>query len=274
MDLNVRTLLAPVLLLLSIGGCAPLPSGEPAAPRAEPLRYAGAYAGDLFWEGRVVMAGDVLILAGGSLTIRAGTEVLVEPAEGTQIDPDYLSSQTELLVRGRLDSAGTGSAPVRFLLVDPDVAESYAWAGITLDRAGDSRIVQTEISRADTAIRLVASSPLIEGNRIVGNRYGIIVQQQSAPKILGNTLRDGEGGIYCWRGASPYLKGNRISGHDEEAIFVDASSRPWLDRNSVTGNRIGLAIYSRDLPVDEPSFRDNGEDIRWLGRQGLPDRLP
>lgn len=273
MDLTGRSILCGLLLCM-FAGCVLQPPAELTTPAADPARYAGAYADDLLWEGRVVMTGDVQILAGGSLTIRAGTEVRVEPAEGTQIDPDYLSSQTELLVRGRIDIAGTADAPVRFLLTDTTVAEPYAWAGITLDGAGDSRIVHAEISRADTAIRLVASAPLIEGNLIVNNRYGIIAQQQSAPKILDNTIRDGEGGLFCWRDSNPYLKGNRISGHDEEAIFVDASSRPWLDRNSVTGNGIGLAIYPRDLPIDELSFYGNQIDIRWLGRQGLPDSLP
>ncbi len=50
--------------------------------------FAGAYAADLVWEGAVTMSGDVLILAGGSLTIKAGTEVTVVPAEGTKIDPE------------------------------------------------------------------------------------------------------------------------------------------------------------------------------------------
>ncbi len=80
-------------------------------------------------------------------------------------------------------------------------------------------------------------------------RYGIVAQQQSHPKILENALADGEGGIFCWNGSNPYLLDNRITGHDEEAVFVDAGSRPWLDRNTISGNAIGLALYPRDLPL-------------------------
>lgn len=230
--------------------------------------YSGAYADDVVWEGTVTMSGDVLILAGGSLTIRPGTQVNVVPAEGTKIDPEYLSSQTELLVRGKLDILGTAEAPVRFVVLDQNDTEEIAWAGITLDQAAQSRILHVALERADIAIRCVASSPEIKGNHITGCRYGIVTQQQSHPKILDNLLTDGEGGIFCWKGSNPYLLGNTIKGHDEEAIFVDVDSRPWLDRNMVSGNAIGLALYSRDLPFDSVAVRGNTENIRFLGHQG------
>ncbi len=232
------------------------------------LEYQGAYSGDLVWEGTVTMASDVLIMKGGSLTIQAGTQVNVIPAEGTKINPEYLSSQTELLVRGKLDIQGSPESPVRFLIVETSETEEIAWSGITLDNAAESSIRYAELERADIAIRCVTSSPEIKGNRITNCRYGIVAQQQSHPKILENILLDGEGGIFCWRGSNPYLLNNRITGHDEEAVFVDESSRPWLDRNTISGNTIGLALYPRDLPYDPVAVTDNGEDLRWLGRQG------
>ena len=231
-------------------------------------QYQGVYSGDLVWEGIVTMAGDVLILEDGSLTIRAGTQVNIVPAEGTKIDPEYLSSQTELLVRGKLDIQGTPESPVRFLIVETSETDEIAWSGITLDNAAESHIRYAELERADIAVRCVTSSPEIMGNRIVNCRYGIVAQQQSHPKILENDLLDGEGGIFCWRGSNPYLLNNRITGHDEEAVFVDESSRPRLDRNTISGNTIGLALYPRDLPFDSVSVTDNGENLRWLGRQG------
>ncbi len=230
--------------------------------------YQGAYSGDLVWEGTVIMSGDVLIMKGGALTIRAGTQINVVPAEGTKIDPEYLSSQTELLVRGKLDIQGTPESPVRFLIVETSETEEIAWSGITLDNAAESRILYAELERADIAVRCVTSSPEIKGNRITNCRYGIVAQQQSHPKILENILLDGEGGIFCWRGSNPYLLNNRITGHDEEAVFVDESSRPWLDRNTISGNTIGLALYPRDLPYDPVAVTDNNENLRWLGRQG------
>ena len=230
--------------------------------------YSGAYAQDLVWEGTVTMSGDVLILKGGSLTIRPGTQVNVFPAEGTKIDPEYLSSQTELLVRGKLEILGTADAPVRFVLIERNDLEEIAWSGITLDSAAQSLILHAELERADIAIRVVASSPEIKGNKITRCRYGIVMQQQSHPKILDNLLSEGEGGIFCWKGSNPYLLGNTIQNHDEEAIFVDIDSRPWIGRNFVSGNAIGLALYPRDLPLDSVVVTDNIENVRFLGHQG------
>jgi len=232
------------------------------------LEYAGAYSGDMVWQGTVTMTADVLILKGGSLTIQAGTQVNVVPAEGTKIDPEYLSSQTELLIRGKLDIQGTSEAPVRFLIVATNDSEAIAWSGITLDNAAESHLLNLELERADIGVRCVESSPEITGAQIANCRYGIVAQQQSHPKILGSVLRGGEGGIFCLRGSNPYLLDNQITGHDEEAVFVDASSRPWIDRNTISGNSIGLALYPRDLPFDSVGVTDNRENVRWLGRQG------
>ncbi len=255
---KVTALLLGISLLLAPAVCA-----APSAPE-----YSGAYAGKIVWEGTVVMAGDVLILKGGQLIIRPGTEVRVVPAEGTQIDPEYLSSQTELLIRGQLDVQGTAESPVRFVMVERSGLEAISWAGITLDRAAGSSISHAFISRADIAIRCVASSPLLEGNQLTACRYGIVAQEQSHPKILGNLIADGEGGIFCWRGSKPYLKDNRIIGNAEEGIFVDATSRPWLDHNLISKNAIGLALYPTDLPYDPTVVQGNTEDLRQLGRQG------
>jgi hypothetical protein len=227
--------------------------------------YAGAYGGDVVWEDVVTMRDDVLILPGGSLTIRPGTEVRIIPAEGTQIDPEYFSSLTELLVRGRLTVEGTADEPVRFTIVERPGLEEIAWAGVTFDGGAAGSVRHAVIERAETGISCVGSAPEITSNQIRGCRYGIIAQAASHPKILDNRIEDGEGGIFCWRGSRPYLKGNRIAGHDEEGVFVDADSRPWLDRNTVTGNAIGLALYPRNLPFDDTEVQGNTENLRWLG---------
>ena len=260
---------AALLSLLLLAACQP--QKQPVSAVLPPItEYAGAYGGDLVWAGTVTMADDVLILAGGSLTIRPGTEVRVVPAEGTQIDPEYFSSLTELLVRGRLNVEGTAEQPVRFTIVERPELEEPAWAGITFDAAAGS-VRQAVIERAETGVRCVASAPEISNNLIRRCRYGIIAQAGSHPKILDNRIEDGEGGVFCWRGSNPYLKGNRIAGHDEEGVFVDADSRPWLDRNTVTGNAIGLALFPRDLPYDDTAVTGNTENLRWLGhREAAP----
>jgi parallel beta-helix repeat protein len=225
-------------------------------------------AGETVFSGEVLLADDVLVPSGSRLTIRAGTTVHVRVAEGTKIDPEYLSSATELLVRGTLRIEGTAQAPVRFVSATPAPGSDPVWAGIELDGATDSVVAGVELERAETGILCITASPLIQGNRISACRYGLVLQQGSAPRVLDNRVEGGEGGIFCWQGSHPYLKGNRIAGNAEEGIFVDRTSRPWLDRNTVTGNAIGLALYPRDLPYDPTGFTGNGEDLRLLGGNG------
>ena len=255
---HIKTLILFTLLFLA--GPENLRAADSAIPE-----YRGAYALDLVWEREVTMAADVLILPGASLTIKPGTKVHVVPSESTKIDPEYLSADTELLIRGALDIQGTLESPVLFVVRDLDQADSPGWAGITLDRAASSRIAYAFLERADMAIRCVSSSPEIVGNQISSSRYGIVAQEGSHPNILDNTLADGEGGVFCWRRSNPKISGNRVLGHDEEAIFVDWTSRPELSSNMVSGNAIGLALYPRDLKIDLEGVVDNGENVRWLG---------
>ncbi|MDX9709382.1 MAG: NosD domain-containing protein [Trichloromonas sp.] len=251
-----------------LAGCVAAPA--PVSPSAAELErlpvLSGVVTGHRVLRGEVHLADDVHVVPGAVLELRPGTTVYVRSAEGTQIDPEYLSSLTELLVRGRLDIHGTARRPVRFIPLTPGSPEQPAWAGITLTGAEGGKIVGARIERAETGILCIASSPEIRANLFTGNRYGIIAQQESAPRILGNRIEKGEGGIFCWRGSTPEIAGNEILDQAEEGIFADADSRPLLTGNRVSGNDLGLALYDRGLAGDPSQARGNREDLRILSR--------
>ncbi|BCR05345.1 hypothetical protein DESUT3_24140 [Desulfuromonas versatilis] len=272
--------LAALLLCVWFGGCAvsraPEPGGlaapaaqSPAGPAREPLEAVGVLSGLTVWSGEVVLVGDVLVPRGSTLRILAGTTVRVRYDDSTKIDPEYLSSDTELLVRGALEIAGTDQEPVRFIPEGAPEGEAVAWAGVLLDRAEPSVIEGAEIARAETGILCIGTSPLVRGSRILGCRYGVVAQQGSSPQIRDNLIAEGEGGIFCWRGSSPQVQGNRVTGNDEEGIFADGDSRPALEGNRVSGNAIGLAAFQNAFPFDPGQFAGNREDLRWL-RGGGP----
>ena len=85
-----------LLSLLLLTACTPPQPGQPDSP---PREISGVVNGDMQLSGRVVLAGDMLVPVGSRLTIAAGTVVTVRPSAATKIDPEFLSSQTELLVR-------------------------------------------------------------------------------------------------------------------------------------------------------------------------------
>lgn len=236
----------------------------PRQPAPVPREIAGILNGATVLAGEVLMSDDVLVPAGSTLTLLAGTTVRIRAAGGTKIDPEYLSSATELLVRGTLVVEGTAAAPVRFVPEIPVAAGEIAWAGILLDGATASRISGALIEQAEQGIAAIAASPDIRGNTIRGCRYGIVAQRGSEARLLDNLIEKGEGGVFCWLGSRPYLKGNRIVGQSEEGVLVDAGSRPWLDRNVISGNGIGLALGPRDLPYDPTAISGNRENVRLL----------
>lgn len=258
-----RRLLPLLPLLLALCACVSAPA-RPAAPAT----IAGVLSGETILSGEVVLAGDVLVPRGSTLIIRPGTTLRVRVAESTKIDPEYLSSSTELLVRGSLRIEGTSQQPVRFLPGPMPEGADVAWAGIILDGATDSRIAGARIERAETGILCIGASPEIRDCLLSGCRYGLALQR-SSPSVLDNCIENGEGGVFCWLASNPLLAGNRIAGHAEEGIFVDRSSRPRLGRNTVTGNAVGLALYARDLTGDWTALSGNGEDLRYLGGSGV-----
>ena len=252
-------LLLIVLILSLTAGCTFLGS---LSPPKMPVEVKGILSGKTVLRGQVSMTGDVLIPVGSQLIIRPGTTVIVRNSESTKIDPEYLSAQTELLVRGSLVIDGESDAVVTFIPEKAVTAGEVAWAGIILDEATETLIQHTTLLQPDTGILIVNSSPVITNNKISKARYGIVVQGGSA-KILGNEISLGEGGIFCWNQATPYLKDNYVIANDEEGIVVDRSSKPYLDRNTVSGNSIGLVVPA-DLPYDPTMIAGNKVNIRIL----------
>lgn len=257
----------PVLTVLLLAACAPTPQGTP-APRPTPREVAGVLVGETHLSGDVLVASDIFVPRGSILVIHPGTVVRIRPSESTKIDPEYLSPATEILVRGTIKALGTAERPVRFVPEKSGGAGDPLWAGLELDRAEGGSLDHVEISAAETGILCIGSSPQIRRARVTGCRYGIIAQEKSAPQILDSRIEDGEGGVFCWRGSTPLLRGNRVAGHEEEGIFIDGGSRPRLEGNEVSGNAVGMVLLGADLPFDPAQVRGNGVDVRRLEKGG------
>ena len=247
------------------------PKAEISIPTQEQLavlpEIAGILVEDRVLAGEVVLAADLLVPAGRTLTIRPGTRIYVVPSKSTKIDPEWLSSGTELLVRGRLLVEGTEEEPVAFLPTEIPEGEEVGWAGILLDKAEPSRLAHVHIRQAESGVLCIATAPEIRAGRIEGCRYGIIAQEKSAPLISGCRVENGEGGVFCWRGSNPHLQHSRIAGNAEEGLFVDATSQPQLSDNEITGNAVGAVLHDPALLLRN-QVRDNSEDVVLLQEGG------
>ncbi|MBW6512072.1 MAG: right-handed parallel beta-helix repeat-containing protein [Desulfuromonadaceae bacterium] len=255
-------LLAILLFIISLAGCTPHSRSFADAPDMQTLpRYSGTLTGITEWRDELLIAGDVRIPVGSQLIIHPGTRIYIRAAQGTKIDPEFLSSATELLIQGELRISGSTAQPVVFTPLEVPDGTAYGWAGIELLGATRSQIVGTELRNAETGILCVSSSPLIKDNHLSGCRYGIIAQLGSAPVIRDNLIESGEGGIFCWRSSAPVLVGNRITGQQEEGIHIDADSMPTLHANTISHNDIGIYLGSRNVSYPHIQFNANRVDV-------------
>lgn len=255
--MTVRLLL-PGLLLLTACTVAP----PNVSPRQE---LSGVISSDLTLSGEVLLTGDLLILPGRTLTLQPGTTVRVRKSESTKIDPEYLSSYTEILVRGRLQAAGSAGAPIAFLPETPGSAGEVVWAGIILDRATGSTISHARIEGAEQGVLAIAAAPQLAENTMRNCRYGIVLQGPGSAAVYNNRIEAGEGGLFVLAGAGGDIVGNRITNQVEEGLFVDATSTPRLGRNEISGNAIGLLLHNPQLPFERSGISGNREDLRLIG---------
>jgi hypothetical protein len=258
--MRARLLIFSLLVLLT--ACTATP--PPVPPQQE---LSGVISSDLTLSGEILLTGDLLILPGRTLTLQPGTMVRVRKAESTKIDPEYLSSFTEILVRGNLLAEGTADAPITFF---PEIVPStgeIVWAGITLDHSPASSLRYICIEGAEQGVLVIASSPQVAENTISNCRYGLVVQGSGSAGIYNNQINAGEGGLFVLAGASPAIAGNRITAQVEEGLFVDAASAPRLGRNEISGNAIGLVLHNPMLPFDPDGISANREDLRLIGRE-------
>lgn len=253
---NLLILLTSIVLV----SCVHMAQG---GSKQAPAEIRGVLTGETVLQGYVTLVGDVLIPKGSILTIRPGTTLFVRDSESTKIDPEYLSAQTELLVRGTLIIArDEKGGPVTFAPEKPTATAEPAWAGIILDHATKSVIQNSSINQADTGILIINASPEISGNKINRSRYGVIIQGGS-PRIVANEITGGESGIFCWNGTRAYLKNNRIIDNNEEGLFVDRESRPYFTQNRVKGNDVGLVAAVKEL-FDPSLMQGNRQDFLLL----------
>jgi parallel beta-helix repeat protein len=249
------------VVFFSIGvGCSSPKS--PPAPQEVQWRNLPSYYGylqeDTVWHGKVLLDDDLIVPSGRTLTIRAGTVVFIRPSKSTKIEPEWLSSHTELQVRGTLRVEGTRSKPVYFLPAEEPVNGDAAWSGLLFDRGAQGHVSHAVISAAEAGVTLTDASPTIEDSRFERCRYGAVFQGEGSRSLVrGNRFEQGESGLFFWWGARPRLEDNVIASNEEEGLFIDETSAPEFRGNQVWNNGIGVVSIRSDFAAEEIELEGN-----------------
>jgi len=101
-----------------------------------PVAISGPVIADQTWSGDIELTGDVIVEAGSTLTLAAGTTVKARALADDRLDGED-TSRIELIVRGNLVTQGTGGAPVS-LSSTRIVPEKRDWYGLRFEATSDA----------------------------------------------------------------------------------------------------------------------------------------
>lgn len=215
---------------------------------------------DTLWQGKVEIREDVLVPEGVTLTLAAGTAVRVQAAESTKIDPEYLSHQTEIMVRGTLKILGESNQRVSFSLSGE--ADQGRWAGIIVD-GGVVAGQWFRISNAEHAVLVVRGTANLAEAIIEENHYGLVAQSAAAEVALHQTrIRKNDYGLMIYDGAAvteveteiaDNEKANRFSGNSKLVKILPKVYEPLgQDLTRVLKNEtlLGSNVWQGKVRID------------------------
>jgi hypothetical protein len=176
---------------------------------------------DTVWEGEVLVEENIVIPQGITLTVRPNTRVSVSPADGTKTDPEYMSSLTEITVRGTLRIQGEDGGPIVFRLNAQEGLDE-TWAGIIID-GGTAHIRSCTIRDAETGIWILDGELNVHGSTLVSNRYGLVAQREKTSVTITDTAITGnEYGLLALDGAVITRNDSRVT----DNLKLDVQSQP------------------------------------------------
>ena len=139
---------------------------------------------DTVWSGEVTLEDDILVPEGITLTVLPGTTINILHSDRTKTDPEYLSSMTEITIRGRLKVEGEFGSSVLFQVKGEKGPDK--WAGIIVD-GGSVHIKRATIQNADAGIYVLKGLVRIKDSVISGNRYGLIAFNEGSDVDMEST---------------------------------------------------------------------------------------
>ena len=240
----MRTGLHLLSLLLGclLAGCLHAPGS---------LTVRGELFGDHTWQGEVLIAGDVTLPAGATLTILPGTVIRFLPpgdAPGNRSDHPYFAG-SELNVLGTLLAEGKPAAPIVFASLN-DTDPPGSWGAVNFAEESKGVLRYCIFRQADSAVhsrqaRVEVSKSLFERN-LVGIRF-----HSSVITVTNNLLRDNDTGIRFHYGV-PIVKDNRFAGNRVNLFVTAHPYKPLFENNIFGAPGEYHVVLGEEVPEDVP----------------------
>ncbi len=221
-----------------------------------PLKKSGELAESEVWAGKILIASDVVVPEGVTLTIRSDSVVGFDSESGVH----------QLIVRGSLYAEGKPDGMIIFGLLGSETKplKTGDWIGIRFEETSlNSRLSYCRIQDAETAVSCESDgvqiescllndnkvailcddgSPTISSNEINKNGTAIRCIKNASPEITQNSIQANEFGIVCDDDSRSMIHYNEISNNYQDAIRCYASASPEIVSNNILMNG-GWAVY-------------------------------
>ena len=137
-------------------------------------------------------------------------------------------------------------------------ADGSALSGLTVDGSGG------RFDTLDAAVHVIADDVRVEGVRVQGAAFGLLVEKANRASILNNLVQGPDqgplglrgDGIRLWETRDSVVRDNQVIGCRDMVVWY--SSRNQLVRNTVVRSRYGTHfMYSHDNHVEGNRYVDN-----------------
>ncbi|HSR26145.1 MAG TPA: NosD domain-containing protein, partial [Candidatus Eisenbacteria bacterium] len=205
------------------------------------------------WAGEVRLKEAVSVPHGATLTIAAGTRVVIPAPDAT------------ITVLGKLLVEGTPAAPVVF-------DSPAGWNGIHFVEAeGGSRIRHARFSRAAAAVSTIATDFAVANSEFQGCEFAVKLEREASPLIENCWFADNGIGISNEMKSAPTIRNNRFSGHTKAAILASHGSRGPITGNRFVENQQGVTLIQRyEGVIADNQFNANETAIFCNQTQSTP----
>ncbi len=215
-------------------------------------------------------------------TVAAGSnlQAIVDGAEGGNalcLEPGSYSGP--LRVHKRVEIWGPREALIRSAGRGTTIqieADGSALSGLTVDGSGG------RFDTLDAAVHVVADDVRVEGVRVQGAAFGLLIEKANRASILNNVVQGPDqgplglrgDGIRLWETRDSVVQDNQVIGCRDMVVWYSSGNR--ISRNTVIRSRYGTHfMYSHENQVEGNRYLDNvvGIFIMYSRNLGLHDNL-
>jgi inhibitor of cysteine peptidase len=207
-------------------------------------------------------------------SIQAGIEAArdgdtVNVAPGTYYENVVLKSGVSLCGSGAdvtiIDANGYGD-------VVNASADNVMISGFTLRNSGEF-----DLGHINCGVYIAGSSPVVKNNKIVRNKTGIGIWDETNPDIRHNVIANNVNGLYVYGAegspGNPDIINNTIVNNEEDGIILRVMVSPVIKNNIIVGHVAGI---NNNFVTGAPSISYNNlwhNDANYLRDNEIDDTL-